>query len=251
MKCPKCGYTSFAYLETCRKCSQGLAEQRAAFGLYAQRPEPPDLLMAYQSAPIDVDDTASGPPDLPPPAIDLSPVAEIELDLAATEEPSPGAALGAGRVGGAVDPAPTIPLDPAAELEALELEPHTEPADPAGGDTPPTFDLSQARDITFELEPVADRGAGDTDLSNTQTPTAPPEESPVYDLDLEESRQGLTLGPEVHESRADEDIEDIEADDETGAAGEYILEIEDELELEIDEIELEDTDDSREDDDGR
>ena len=35
MKCPKCRYTSFQYLESCRKCGHALAEQRAALGLYA------------------------------------------------------------------------------------------------------------------------------------------------------------------------------------------------------------------------
>ena len=43
MKCPKCGYTSFAYLERCSKCGQELAEVRAPFGLYALPPTPLDL----------------------------------------------------------------------------------------------------------------------------------------------------------------------------------------------------------------
>jgi hypothetical protein len=90
MKCPKCGYTSFAYLENCLKCSQGLAEQQAAFGLYALRPNPPDLLMAYQAARLDADDTRLGTPPLPSTAIDLSQLVEIELALAAAEEPPPG-----------------------------------------------------------------------------------------------------------------------------------------------------------------
>jgi hypothetical protein len=249
MKCPKCGYASFAYLENCRKCSHGLAEQQGALGLYALRPNPPDLLMAYQVAPMDVDDTTLETPALSSPAIDLSQLAEIELALAATEEPPPVADIGAGQAGDAVDLAPTISLDPVAELEPLEAEPHTEQTNPSAGDTPPTFDLSEARDITFELEPPADLEAGGTGLHSTQTPTAPPEESPVYDLDLEEEPEGLALGPEMPESRTDEDTAEDESLEETA---EYILEIEDELELEIDEIELEEHDDeSGEDDNAR
>jgi hypothetical protein len=248
MKCPKCGYTSFAYLENCRKCSQGLAEQQAAFGLYALRPNPPDLLMAYQAAPMGVDDEALETPALPSSAIDLSQLVEIELDLAATEEPPPAADIGAGQAGNAVDLAQTIPLDSATELEPLEVEPHTEQTNPSAGDTPPTFDLSEARDTVFELEPTADLGVGGPGLHSIQTPPSP-EESPVYDLDLEEEREGLTLGPEVQQSRADEETA---ADESIEGTGEYILEIEDELELEIDEIEFEENDDGPgEDDDHR
>jgi hypothetical protein len=236
MKCPKCGYTSFAYLENCRQCGQGLAEQQAAFGFYALRPSPPDLLMAYQAAAMDVDDTTLAAPALPSPAIDLSQLVEIELDIAATEELPPVADMEARQAGDAVDLAPTTLLDSTAELEPLEVEPHTEQMNPSAGDTPRTVELSEARDITFELEPAADLGAGGTGLHSGQTP----EENPVYDLDLEEEREGLTLGPEVRESRADEDTAE---DERVEGTAEYILEIEDELELEIDEIELEDNDD--------
>ncbi len=43
MKCAKCGYTSFAYLERCSTCGQELAELRSAFGLYGLRATPLDL----------------------------------------------------------------------------------------------------------------------------------------------------------------------------------------------------------------
>jgi hypothetical protein len=211
MKCPKCGYTSFPYLASCDKCGQGLAEQQAAFGLYALRPNPPDLLMAYQAAEIDADDTTLETPVLPSPAIDLSQIDEIELELAAAEETPSVADMEDGQAGGAGDLTPTIPLD-----------------------SPP------------ELEPAADVGVSGTDLDSVQPPTTSPEEQPVYDLDLEEERDGLTFGPQEHESHTDQDEEGTE---------EYILEIEDEdeLELEIEEFELEADDDEPEevDDDDR
>lgn len=43
MKCPKCGYNSFEYLETCKKCGQGLGEHKQKFnlwGFFAEQ-EPP------------------------------------------------------------------------------------------------------------------------------------------------------------------------------------------------------------------
>lgn len=33
MKCPKCGYTSFDYLDSCKKCNHGLTEFKTRFGL--------------------------------------------------------------------------------------------------------------------------------------------------------------------------------------------------------------------------
>lgn len=34
MKCPKCGYNSFEYLDTCKKCNQSLAAFKNSFGLH-------------------------------------------------------------------------------------------------------------------------------------------------------------------------------------------------------------------------
>ena len=33
MKCPKCGYNSFDHMDSCKKCSQGLAEHKEKFNL--------------------------------------------------------------------------------------------------------------------------------------------------------------------------------------------------------------------------
>jgi hypothetical protein len=190
MKCPKCGYTSFAYLESCSKCGQGMAEHRAAFGLYALRLDPPDLLMAYQAAPLDVNGTTLMPASSSP-LVDLDRIDEIELELAEAEGPPSAAEVGQEQVGGAVDLTPTSPPDAARELLGVESD---------------------------EVEQV-------------------------YDLDLEEDTDGPTLGSEVDDSRADEREE---------GTVEYILEIEDELELEIDDLTLEEGEESGgEDDDQR
>ena len=44
MKCPKCEYTSFDYLESCRKCGNNLITVREALRLPAIKPEVPFLL---------------------------------------------------------------------------------------------------------------------------------------------------------------------------------------------------------------
>lgn len=33
MKCPKCGYNSFDYLDSCKKCGQGLVDHKIKFNL--------------------------------------------------------------------------------------------------------------------------------------------------------------------------------------------------------------------------
>jgi hypothetical protein len=240
MKCPKCGYASFAYLESCHKCGQGLAKQQAVFGLYALRPDPPSLLMAYQAAQMDADDTRLETPVLPSPAIDLSHLEEIELDLSATEETSPITEMVEGQAGSPVDLTPTIQFDSAPELEPLGSEPDTEETNPSAGGIPSTFDLNQLGDISLELEPAVDVGDSGTGLDTRQTPPASPEERQVYDLDLEEERDGLTLDPQVNESHVDQSEEGQE---------EYVLEIEDEIELEIDELALDEDDDESEEED--
>lgn len=236
MKCPKCGYTSFPYLESCGKCGQGLAEHRAAFGLYALRPDPPDLLMAYQAAQMDVNETMLTPV-LPSPPTDPSHPDEIELELAEAEHTPSTAEVGQEPAGDAVDLTPTMPPAPAPELEPLRVESDLERMNPQEGVIPPAFDLEDPGDSTLALESAADLGG--RSLESPQTPTESPEVKQVYDLDLEEDTDGLTLGSAV-DARADESEE---------GTAEYILEIEDKLELEIDELELEEGDESGEEDD--
>jgi hypothetical protein len=80
MKCPNCGYTSFPYLESCAKCGHEQTEQRTAFGIYALRPEPPDLLLAYHATNMEVTGAPLAQP-LSTPGIDLGQLDEIEDEL--------------------------------------------------------------------------------------------------------------------------------------------------------------------------
>jgi hypothetical protein len=101
------------------------------------------------------------------------------------------------------------------------------------------FDVGELGDITLELEtaPALDVPS----LESPQTPTASADVRQVYDLDLDEDLNRLTLGSEVDESQTDEHEEETP---------EYTLEIEDEIDLEIEELDPEvDDDDASEDED--
>jgi hypothetical protein len=226
MKCPKCGYVSFPYLESCRQCGQGLAGQHAAFGLYALRPEPPDLWLAYQALEADAATAPLASP-LPTAAIDLGQLDEIELDLADADDSTQGTPQGGGQAGDAMHARPTPALEPTLEEE---LPPEIV--------IPQSLDLGELGDIALEIEDTA--ALGSTSPPSLQPPTEPSETPQVYDLDLDEKLEGLTLGSTIQESGTDDDDEEI---------AEYTLEIEDELELEIDELESEEDDEAEDDDD--
>lgn len=59
MKCPKCGYTSFDYLDACRKCGGDLREARSLLQIIAVSPDERGVL-AGPSAPVP-DELAAGP----------------------------------------------------------------------------------------------------------------------------------------------------------------------------------------------
>lgn len=213
MRCPKCGFTSFPYLENCGKCGQGLAEQRAALGVYALHPDPPDLRLAYQVLPRDVEVSEDALPQASA-GIDLGTLEEINLDLAEADEP----------------------------LSAPALEAHT--LDAEAGQTParepnsaPVFDLSELGEIKLELEDPAQ--LQDTSIDSPQPPMAAPQVRSVYDLDLDTDADELALGPNIEEA------EPLEAPQD---AIEYVLEIDDEIEVEfeVDELDIEEEDDERE-----
>jgi hypothetical protein len=237
MKCPKCGYTSFPYLEHCRKCGQGLTEQRAAFGLYALRPDAPDLLLAYQALNTGATSATLTEP-LSTPSSDLGQLEEIELELAEAEPARPDAQGGRAQADTAPDVMPTLDLEPVPEGELPPVESSAEQGSSQEAVMPQTLDLSALGDTTLELENAADLGG--TSPESAQTQRESPQVKQVYDLDLDEDLDGLTLGAAVEGSRGDNDEEE---------AADYTLEIDDDLELEVDELELEE--DDEEDDDDR
>ena len=103
---------------------------------------------------------------------------------------------------------------------------------------PPSLDLHQLGDITLALENAAD--LEDESPLNAQTPAELTDVKQVYDLDVDEDLDGLTLGHIVEGAGADDDDEE---------AVEYTLEIEEDLEFEVDGLELEQDDEGEDEDD--
>jgi len=208
MKCPKCRYASFPYLENCPKCGFMLAEQRAAMGLYAVRPDPPDLWLAYQAANMEVGGGLLTTP-LSPPGLDLGPLEGIDLEGSQGE---PGGA------------------------ETDELEASTSPPDELDSDwlstqdmiVPQHLDLHQHGDIT--LAPQNEADLEDESPPSNQTTEELTDARQVYELDVDEEFGGLSLGQVTEEDEANEDDEE---------AVEYTLEIEEDIEFEVERLELE------------
>lgn len=280
MKCPKCGYTSFAYLENCRKCGHEYAETRGPFGVYGRRPTAPDL-MANLSSEMDAADASLSP------AIDLSQLGHLDLDLADEAEDAArslllddsqtrGAPVGTPSTP-AIEPiSPTISTSDVAELGEIEFElpedteesgptpletrqPSMVPfdlsstlgleseddnmllgieADPeplettALGAPSPLIDLSQLDGI--DLEPQDPPAQTDARVQKTADSREEPLEIEpnIEEIELVDPGQSLTLVPAPGAS----DVEDSDS-------VEYVLEVEDVLELEVDELKLDDEED--------
>jgi hypothetical protein len=227
MKCPKCGYTSFPYLENCRKCGAGLATQRAALGLYGLPPEPPDLRLAYQAVGLDLSAVLL-PQSFSEPDLDIDQLPD--LDLTVPSETSTSEALDLRLMfeqqsAQAAESAPSGVEQPGADEMSIPPVPQ-----PGGLD----------EGIAFDLESTEDRADSAEEQPGGASQSS--EEPPVYDLDLVEDLDSLTLEPllQAGQSRASED------DEETV---EYTLEIEDEVEFEIEELEVDQNDEAAEDDD--
>jgi hypothetical protein len=228
MKCPKCRYSSFPHLEKCPKCGSGLAEQRTAMGIYALPPDPPDLLQAFQAASMDVMGERPIHP-LAAPDIDLGRLEGIDMEIAEIEPHR----VGTPEMGEPTDPA--TDAMPAQDREAFAEE-EFPPGEPSGERLssqemiiPQSRDLGGLGDITLAIESEVELGGESSE--SAQMPAESAEVTPVYDLDLDEELEGLTLESIVDEARADE----ADGDE----AAEYTLEIEEDLEFEVDSLELE------------
>ena len=79
MKCPKCGYHSFEYLENCRKCGQDLAEHKSRFNLGGFFSPPPT-----EAAPFEEENTT---PAVPGPAAENGDI-DFGFDFLDEEEPA-------------------------------------------------------------------------------------------------------------------------------------------------------------------
>jgi hypothetical protein len=237
MKCPKCRYSSFPHLENCPKCGFGLAEQRAALGIYALRPDPPDLLLAYRAASTDSAGAMLTSPVYAP-DIDLSPLEGIDLEIAGEESEEAGTREMGEPANAAPDLMPMLEREVIEEEEFAPEEPGSERLSTQDVIMPQSLDLSELGDITLALENAADLGGEAPESAQTARELA--EVKQVYDLDVDEDLDGLTL---------EHILDDAGADDEDDQAAEYTLEIEDVVEFEVDGLELEQDDEGEDEDD--
>jgi hypothetical protein len=44
MKCPKCKYITFDYLDTCPRCGKDMSAEKARLNIFSIKPDPPSLL---------------------------------------------------------------------------------------------------------------------------------------------------------------------------------------------------------------
>jgi hypothetical protein len=237
MKCPKCRYSSFPHLENCPKCGFGLAEQRAALGIYALRPDPPDLLLAYRAASTDSAGAMLTSPVYVP-DIDLGPLEGIDLEIAEEESEEAGTHEMGEPANAAPDLMPMLEREVIEEEEFAPEEPGSERLSTQDVIMPQSLDLSELGDITLALENAADLGGEAPESAQTARELA--EVKQVYDLDVDEDLDGLTL---------EHILDDAGADDEDDQAAEYTLEIEDVVEFEVDGLELEQDDEGEDEDD--
>ena len=57
MKCPKCKFTTFDYLDTCPRCGKNMAAEKANLNIFSIKPNPPFLLGSLTG---DLNDSAFG-----------------------------------------------------------------------------------------------------------------------------------------------------------------------------------------------
>jgi hypothetical protein len=207
-------------------------------GVYALRPESPDLQLAYQATSMEI---AGGilPSPMYAPGLDLSSLEGIDLEIAEAEPRG----VGAHEIVEASDVAsPSMPTaaHEAVEADGLALEdPGGDPLRAQAVAMPQSQDLSQLVDITLVLDTGADLEGEPPERAQRSGDHA--DATQVYDLDVDEDVDGLRLGPVV----------DSPGGNEAEEAAAYTLESEADLEIEVDGLELEhdgDGDDNDDDD---
>jgi hypothetical protein len=120
MRCPKCGYVSFDYLNRCKKCSRDLADARGMLNLLDAKPAVPFLLGSLVGATLQ----DSGRERLS--GLSLTQETDLELsnlDMRLSSAPEDTMEKGGGDGGGSLKPlsAPAEPEPPSFELSLDDL----------------------------------------------------------------------------------------------------------------------------------
>ena len=152
MRCPKCGYTSFAYRETCSKCGRQLAEAQEGFGLYARHPTPPDLTayVASTMAGADAVEATNVGASL---SIDLSQLDEIgveDMEMPTQATPPPAQTPEEPAQSTEIEPGFQIEAEPESQFLAIESEADAAKAPEEPRSVP--MDITQLDEIELEME---------------------------------------------------------------------------------------------------
>jgi hypothetical protein len=180
-------------------------------------------------------------PPVHAPGLDLGPLAGIDLEIGEAEPRGSGTHEMGEPSNVAPHVMPTLEHEVAEEEGLAPEELGSERLAAQEVLMPQSLDLSQLGDITLRLDNAADLEVESPE--SAQTPEEFAAVKQVYDLDVDEDLDALTLGPVVDGPGPNDD------DEETA---EFTLEIEEELEFEVNGLELEHDDEGDgEDDDDR
>lgn len=251
MKCPKCGYTSYDYLDECRKCHHPLGEVRTLLNLTMLRPPQPETAAGLpfpasegtDEAVNETTDTYIGTPDgstgSRSPATAGNDLSTMELEGTADTESIPTMPSGAA----GVTTVPPPPLESLGTMDMLEdEEPEWKPSAESfeRSSTPPSTDRPEM-DLGPELEELELDSAGsfeylDMEIDPADSLELKPEAEDNLELELE-SEVDLALELEGLDSRTGEFTSEAytaaEGKDIRLATDEQLLDLE--LDLEDDE----------------
>ena len=132
MRCPKCGYVSFDYLNRCKKCSRDLADARGMLNLLDAKPAVPFLLGSLVGATLQ----DSGRERLS--GLSLTQETELELsnlDMRLSSAPEDTMEKGGGDQGGSVKPL-SVPGEPESPPFELSLDDLAMEEDQGGAEAP-------------------------------------------------------------------------------------------------------------------
>lgn len=178
MKCPKCGYVSFNYLDRCKKCGRDLVAFKAEHNLWGIKPGTLSIYSSIQQA-LEREEPQEGRAISMLPSLDeLSDMEEglphdIEMIEEEDEEP-------------AVSQDALSPVIPEAELEGIHLDLGEIDLEGGGGVMAPQAGEEEP-DIELEMISLEEDVAKGTQNKELPGGSPPLKESPmVIDLDLEE-----------------------------------------------------------------
>ena len=212
MKCPKCGYTSFDYLESCAKCGQSLAEKRKQLNLLFSKPTLFTLATTLGDADDPVVDeranneTAAGKETATPEETMPTVIAPEEAGKVATP---PAKSLGSMDLLAEQDDLEEIKFETLTELQSIKLD--------DGGTAPAEEEFSPANESAetanqknhndfLELDIDLNEEIGNEDSFNEETDDQENiielQDEQIFDLELELDEEATNLDEALQGEKA-------------------------------------------------